>query len=380
MNDPEIHLKKKRRLINQINCPGNGPRCKLDESGDCIMVFEKPSGLTKHLSTELVECPECEKCFTQKGNMYTHMRKKHPEVELDVKPQAKHIKCPQELMKLVEQHEYGTLVTDVRNHIQGDIKKFPGHEFTKTINNNISIHEIAQALLRTWLTKNTDRRDMLGGNVSLEFVSHSSNKLTLDRKDDSLPHFLSYEDVFANLRTVPLKLNTQYSLIQLFGDDTRAKVKSMVLEHRSIDVDVEAQITAYKQLSKNKYKNLIYCHYNNCKKRNKTRHQKIHAPLPKVKSFEQFQEQFFKSLCKQKGKCVISGLVLNYNFTGYTQFQISVDRIDVHDINYWNWDNLQLVCVALNVIDHSRRKKYKSDEDDEGAGITPEWFYNYFMT
>ena len=61
---------------------------------------------------------------------------------------------------------------------------------------------------------------------------------------------------------------------------------------------------------------------------------------------------------KQGGKGVVSSLMLNFNLTGHKQFQPSVDRIDPININYWDWDNLQLVCLALNVMDCSRCKKY----------------------
>jgi len=307
------------------------------------------------------------------------MRKKHPDVVIDVKAIAKNIKCPPDLLKTIQRHEYATFVIDVKAHIQQDRKKFPAHKFTKSINNNVSSHKIAQTILREWLHDNPERRDMLGGTIRLELVRHTSNKLSLDRKNNKLPHFLSFEDMFANIRIVSLKLNTRYSLIQLFGDNTRLKIKSLVIEQRDIDVDVESQITAYTKLPKRGTKNLIYQLYDNCKKRNKNRHQQINAPFPKDQpSFEQFKKQFFRMLQKQQGKCAISQLILNFNFTGTQQFQISIDRIDPHDINYWNWENLQLVCVALNVTDCSRDKKYVAADDDEGAGMTSEWFMKYF--
>ena len=99
--------------------------------------------------------------------------------------------------------------------------------------------------------------------------------------------------------------------------------------------------------------------------------QKNH-PLNNSKKF------FFILLRKQKGKCSISQLVLNFNHDGIQQFKISVDRKDPLDINYWHFENLQLVCVALNVTDCSRKKKHEADGDDEGAGISPEWFNDYF--
>ena len=84
-------------------------------------------------------------------------------------------------------------------------------------------------------------------------------------------------------------------------------------------------------------------------------------------------------LRKQRGKCAISDLILNYNFEGTKQFQMSVDRIDPTDINYWNFSNLQLVCVACNVVDKERGKTYNHEDDAAfGGSVTKNWFRHYF--
>ncbi len=321
--------------------------------------------------------------------MYRHVRKQHPNhLLVDVRYQAKRIKCPPELIELgLIQHEYATFINNVKALVEHDLKKFKKNRFTEDDiaftrmlkNDNALLHQLAQRLLSQWLTNHPQRHDMIGGKVTLEFTSHSTNKLTPDRTNDSKPHFLSLEHPFENIRIVPLKLNTMYSLIQLFGDQTREKIKELVLKTRDVDADVETQIKAYEDLSKEKPKNVIYRLYDSCKLSNKTRHQKLNQPVPQPVSFELFQEQFFKLLRRQRGKCAISNLPLNYNFNGVKQFQISVDRIDPHNINYWDFGNLQLVCVALNVADNSRQRKYVHENDSTlGAGIDSDWFIKYF--
>ena len=105
----------------------------------------------------------------------------------------------------------------------------------------------------------------------------------------------------------------------------------------------------------------------------------LENPLPKEPSFEELQEEVFKLLRRQRGKCAISNLPLNYNFDGHKQFQISVDRIDPHNINYWDFGNLQLVCLALNVTDFSRMKKYVHENDSQNSsGMDSDWFKQYF--
>ena len=198
-------------------------------------------------------------------------------------------------------------------------------------------------MLRMWLPNNPERYDMIDGKVTMDFIRHSTNKLSLDRIDESKPHFLSLQHPFANIRIVPLKLNTPSSLIQLYGDDTRAKIKELVLDHRDIDIDMEAQISAYKKLPKRT--SIIYCMYRHCIYNGEHRHQNINAPIPQTPSFEQFQERVFEMLRRQHGKSAVAPFIFNYNFDGPKQFQISVDRIDPTNINYWDWSNLQLVAL-----------------------------------
>ena len=89
----------------------------------------------------------------------------------------------------------------------------------------------------------------------------------------------------------------------------------------------------------------------------------------------------FALLRKQKGRCAISELILNFNYEGPKQFQMSVDRIDPTDINYWNVGNLQLVCLASNVTDRERDKTYAHEDDVvNGASMTKDWFQHYFDT
>lgn len=340
---------------------------------------------------EKYPCPFCEVTYTQSYHRKAHICKKHPEMELGpglvIQKISKRIKCPNKLVLDlgIDQYEYAAVVKICRTIIKNDMKKVERFNpknvtVTKRLHqDNTALHQLVQKILKMWLATNPERYDMLGGQVVLQFAPHSTNLMSCDRITNNKPHFLSLVNPFENMRIVPLKLNTAHSLIQLFGKQTREKVKELIQTHRDIDVDVESQIRGYANQKKN-YSHQIYRSYCRCKSNNKGRYEKQNRPVPQPASYELFQEQFLLMLRKQKGRCAISRIPLNYPWdVGPKQFQISVDRINPNILSYWDFGNLQLVCLALNVTDHSRVKKYVHNNDSQlGAAMDTDWFNNYF--
>ena len=376
--------KKKRsgaRKSNQLSCPGGGPRC--NPEGKCTSgPFNSQAHLARHLSRERHDClvSDCDKDFSTHDSMIRHVRSDHKEFDLTphVRQQAPRISCPTELAEFAA--GYPTVVMMIKTHVKNDLAKERTNAYTVELSkSNEAVHALAQTILHQWREQSPERYDQIGGSLPLDLTPHADNLMSMDRVDDALPHFVALATPFANIRLVPLKLNTRFSLLKLFHpDEFRPEMRAMVARDRHIAVDVEAQIVKYQALPKT-MKNLIYRLYQSCKERNKKRHARISAPLPKDPPFEECQAQLFKLLRAQKGKDVNSDLCLNWNYDGVKQLQMSVDRIDPANINYWDWSNLQLVCVALNVSDCKNQKTYVAEGDGElGGAITREWFMRYF--
>lgn len=352
-NDP------KRRRLDQYPCPGGGPRCK----ENCSKVFKSRQGLNGHLSTDKMECPvpDCPCKYSSLTGLHKHLRKKHPDYakhNIRKYPSEK-ISFPIDIEHLISKDEYQMYVVKIRLTVRGDMRKHTGKHrhsdqdmvYTKQLHkSNVLRHQLAHKLLTTWLTENADRHDMIGGEITLGILPYSINILTHDRIDNSKPHFISLQNPFENIRIVPYHLNKRNSIIQLYGDNTVAEVRKLVLQHCPQTVNLETQIQNYKPLPKNNKKNLIYRQYSNYKG-------------SKTCSFDEFQEVIFSLLRKQGGKCSISRIIMNFNYSGPKQFNLSVSRID--HTNSWSFDNLQLICSAFG-----NANGYKIDKD---------WFDNYFM-
>jgi len=276
------------------------------------------------------------------------------------------------------------MVKKVKAQITTDItsKRLTTGTFTDELKkSNTLTHEFTQKLLKKWHEHNPDHFDMIGGQLRLDMRAHADNSLSNDRIDDDKNHYITIDDPFANICITPLKLNTRFALMKIFGSDKHfnKKVRDFVKEDLKKSTNVKKHIEEYKKLPKSLVQNnKLYTLYHSCKTSSKKRYKKlgIEDPNPQ-QSYEQFLEEFFKLYRKQFGRCAISQIRLGFNYDGPRQFHISIDRIDPTNLNYGDWNNNQIVITALNVIDHERDKKY-IDIHDGSASITAEWFQNYF--
>ena len=113
---------------------------------------------------------------------------------------------PSRFEKKVTTAEWRFLKLMVRHCAQSDIKRFKRAKLT-----NEQIHrratEVIDEVLRRGLLKPGGVDDM-GGCVQLRLHPHDLMKLSLDRKDDTKPHFTPGEPMRHNLQLVPYGINT----------------------------------------------------------------------------------------------------------------------------------------------------------------------------
>jgi len=214
---------------------------------------------------------------------------------------------------------------------------------------------------------------MIGGNISLELSAHATWLASPDRKENDKEHFA--ESKFSNIRIVPLKFNTLYSFIQVFGDNTRSALRELYLETKE-DINVEAWLQELRALPKIHSENVVYAMYHHAKLNTERRCGKINKPVPDPLNYEEFFENVFAvALKRQQGRCAITTFTMLRNLTGGPKcFQMSPDRILVENLSYWEADNIQIVCCAVNVTDTKRMQVVEVDSE---TGISPELFRQY---
>ena len=239
---------------------------------------------------------------------------------------------------------------------------------------NECIHALTHALYEWWVATQPGKCDMIGGKLPLELSAHATWLASPDRKENDKEHFV--ESKFSNIRIVPLKFNTLYSFIQVYGDNTRSALRELYLEtKKQEDINVEAWLQELRALPKTNSKNVVYAMYHHAKLSTERRCGKINKPVPDPPTYEEFFENVFAvALKRQQGRCAITTFTMLRNLTGRKCFQMSPDRILVENLSYWEADNIQIVCCAVNVTDTKRQQVVEVDSE---TGISPELFRQY---
>ena len=333
------------------------------------------------------KCPACVKDYSRKGVMVDHFRKDHADLcepsgscaEHGIQPKgASNIYKPEDVG--LNNYEWMFLKTMVGRSLCDDVKKEKKYNspFANSVKqlkgspHNERVHELTRSLYHWWIENQPDRHDMVGGCIPLELFAHATWMVSPDRIDNTKEHFV--DGGFANIRFVPLKLNTPYSFVQEFGTQTREKLRELYLAPKQ-DTDVEAWIAGLRALPKDHEQNIVCRLYHSAKLRTKTRCRKINQPIPKPPTHTDFFENIFAvALRRQHGRCAITSFEMNENLVGSKCFQMSLDRTDPTILNYWDLGNIQIVCCGAQIIDSKR--KQVMDEDGDSAWST-ELFLEY---
>jgi len=405
----DCRFETERRISNQFPCNG--------ECGkkDCGRVFGSESHLKKHISKEKFQCPLCNSYRTTKGDFYVHFRKKHKN-ELDKDGSCeKHgipalrnpcISLPKEYKEKVnktiynmldKEGGYAYLVKKVRTSIQGDIKNKnfteDQHSYLHGIYNNENCHKIAQEILDILIERNMfakDAMDDAGGIIPNGIVLRRHGgvfSLSLDRKNNDLPHFIKDQPATSNICLIASGMNTRYNIVVEYGEKTCEVLRNEV--NKNHDENKVKQILNRVSTMRKTNRNIIYATCSGSFRHEKYDYKKYQKNPEKFKkddieAMEQFRKDFptlndlfqyaLKLFREQKALCPISSILMDNDPNSPDFFKPSLDAIDPQKRHVKG--NLRFVCRFLNSKNCDKMKNYDHPNDPESAW-TRESFYHY---
>ena len=266
----------------------------------------------------------------------------------------------------------------VRNCEHADLKKKRiSYKLTNAQNESLSRRLLIKLKERNFLNVGDDA----GGHIRLEFNSHVWGQLSLDRKDNELPHFIRNErgeidDPMQNIGFVILGLNTQANLFSLYGSET-----CNTLRLKSQEPCSEEQQRAYLHAHTKTWLARGHNHalYDACTNTRRIDKNIMERWTPEdaavVQSLTTSQlYKYAKELYKaQKGRCDVSDIPLTVK---RGPWQASLERINVNRPHIPG--NLRLICMCFNCADNTSKKRYVGTCDpQDSCGWTRERFRTY---
>jgi hypothetical protein len=253
---------------------------------------------------------------------------------------------------------------------------------SKCLNSGQIDYVARQLLLEFQRREYLVRGDDAGGHVRLEFGTHVWGQLSLDRVDNTLPHFIRDDEgnipnVMANIGFVMLGINTRANLYSLYGRET-CRVLRLKRKETCTTNDQHAFLDIHQKTRKNRDKKdlPLYATCRNSRSHDKTQSHRWSAQDAATVSSTTTKELYnhAKELyAAQKGRCYVSGIPLTAE---RGPWQASLERVSVHRPHLPG--NLRLICACLNCTDTTSKKNYKHDDDLEtSCGWTPARFRAY---
>lgn len=267
----------------------------------------------------------------------------------------------------------------VRNCEKADFKK---KRVSRTLT-NAQIESLSRRLLLKLKERNfLNNGDDAGGHIRLEFNSHVWGQLSLDRKDNDLPHFIRNDrgeiaDVMANIGFVILGINTQASLFSLFGHKTCQILRLKSQEPCSVQHQRAYLHIHTTALQADRRSTLaLYEASTNTRRIDKNAMERWtpqDAAVVESLTTSQLYKHAKELYASQKGRCYVSGIPLTAE---RGPWQASLERIDVNRPHIPG--NLCITCVCFNCADYTSRKKYnRNDDPQDSCGWTRERFRTY---
>jgi len=390
-----------RRKCNQFPCNG--------ECGkkDCGRVCGSEYILKQHISKETFQCPLCNSSpFSTKGNFYVHFRKEHKnELSQDescekheIPPLTPCIFLPKEYKEKVNKTIYNMLskkgggyaylVQKVKTSIQGDIKnkKFTEeqHSYLRGIYNNKSHHKIAQEILDILIERNMfvkDAMDEAGGILPNGIVLRPHGgvfSLSLDRKNNNLPHFIKDQPATSNISITADGMNTQINIVVEYGEKTCEVLRNEV--NKKHDENKVKQILNRASTMRKTNRNIIYATCKGAFQHEEKDYKKYLKNPEKFKKddievMEQFRKDFptrndlfqygLKLFREQKALCPLSNILMDNDPNSPDFFKPSLDAIVSRKRHVKG--NLRFVCRFLNNANFDKMKTYDHPDDLEAA-------------
>jgi len=271
--------------------------------------------------------------------MAAHIRRKHKE---HATPVQVHIPCP-----FPEDRERFTYVKlKVHNHLNADLRAKRIAEMPEP---RVK-HKIAFDVYLRW-------RDMIGddagGHVKPVLQSFHIYQLSLDRKNNNLPHFV--DNGLSNISFVILGVNnraehreTEHSLVGTYGNGTVTEF----IRRRNLSVDLDAIMKRESKPTDKRAPNVVYQACNRT----------YHADKKTQAQFDSTREFFhhgLELLRAQGGRCAISDIPMDgHKGSADSFFQPSLDAIKPKLGHVKG--NLRWVVLCLNAIDRAKQNPNES--------------------
>lgn len=235
----------------------------------------------------------------------------------------------------------------VRNNITHDIQQ--SHRWTTgqvkylmKIHNNHGLHRLTTLIIRDLIQNNAfdvPYRDCLGGVIKhgLQFRTHGGLfKASLDRIDNSKPHFLPKQKWSKNLRLIPLAMNHCTNI---------ANIPNFLHTIQELqDIACTTLYTSQSDLLMNHPYLRKVCQnlmYKDLQCRND------------FASLSDLYDYIFQIYQEQQGFCAVSGIKFNASMPVYCW--ISVDAIN--PCRHHTRNNMRLICRFLNSSNYDKLKK-----------------------
>ena len=136
-------------------------------------------------------------------------------------------------------------------------------------------------------------------------------KLSLDRVDESKPHFLKGKGALGNVRLLAAAMNTRAKLVDTYGDKT-CEVLRKEMEKEVTEAQVDALLAGEATPTTSRKSNKAYACCNNVFNLRRTSGGAYRDPLCRAHfvSTAAFFRHVLELLARQRGRCAISGILL----------------------------------------------------------------------
>ena len=211
--------------------------------------------------------------------------------------------------------------------------------------------------------------------------------LSLDRKNNDLPHFIKDQPVTSNISLIASGMDTRFNIVVEYGEKTCEFLRNEV--NKKHDENKVKQILNRASTMRKTNRNIIYVTCNSAFYKEKKDYKKYLKNPEKFKkddieAMEQFRKDFptsndlfqygLKLFQEQKALCPISNILMDNDPNSLDFFKPSLDAIDPRKRHVKG--NLRFVCRFLNSTNRDKDKTYDHPDDLESAW-TRESFYRY---
>jgi len=291
----------------------------------------------------------------------------------------------------------------VRRHNSNDSKNaqftVEKRSFARTLSkNNSACHEIARKILDVIIDRkllNKGAIDDAGGRLPNGFILESHGglfQLSLDRKNNDVPHFIDGHNFTKNIRFVAGAMNTTANIVVHHGPRTCEVLRGKLMQqytHDEVSTVLQLAHRRTHAFNNGRIRDVVYGACVNTFHHEKTNYdayvlKKRTFSKESITAMEQFKQDFpdkddlfeygIQLFEEQQARCAISGILMDNRDHAAPWFKSSLDAIDPrkHHIK----GNLRWNCFFLNNANFDKKKTYDHAEDRQTAWDT-ETFYDY---